>query len=81
MVSLGYHDLCLNPDILTNGKKQFRVNVMGYVSLSTGVNWSILGYISSGEIVPEVITTLLNRSKTGFIASDGSKHLGKSKNL
>lgn len=60
---------------LTKGKKQFRVNVIGYVSWSTGVNWSIFGYISSGEIVPEVMTTLLNRSKTGFIASDGSRHL------
>lgn len=79
MVSLGDHDLCLYPDKLTKGKKQFRVNVMGYVSLSTGVNWSILGYISRGEIVPEVITTLLNRSKTGFIASDGSRHLEKDK--
>jgi hypothetical protein len=34
-----------------------------------------LGYISSGEIVPEVMTTLLNRSKTGFMAKEGSRHL------
>jgi hypothetical protein len=34
-----------------------------------------LGYISSGEIVPEVITTLLNRSKTGLIAMAGSMQL------
>lgn len=61
--------------LLTNGKKQLRVNVIGYVSWSTGVNWSIFGYISRGEMVPEVMTTLLNRSKTGFIASDGSRHL------
>jgi len=26
-------------------------------------------------MVPEVITTLLNRSKTGLIASEGSKHV------
>lgn len=64
-----------SPNILTKGKKQFRVKVMGYVSWSTGVNWSILGYMSRGEIVPEVMTTLLNLSKTGFIASDGSRHL------
>jgi hypothetical protein len=31
--------------------------------------------MSSGEIVPDVMTTLLNRSKTGFIASDGSRQL------
>jgi hypothetical protein len=34
-----------------------------------------LGYISKGDIVPEVITTLLNRSKTGLMARDGSRHL------
>jgi hypothetical protein len=39
------------------------------------VNWSILGYISNGEIVPDVMTTLLKRSKTGLIASEGSRHL------
>jgi len=31
--------------------------------------------MSSGDIVPEVMTTLLNRSKTGLMAIDGSKHL------
>jgi hypothetical protein len=31
--------------------------------------------MSNGEIVPEVITTLLNRSKTGLIAREGSRHL------
>ena len=31
--------------------------------------------MSNGEIVPDVITTLLNLSKTGAIASDGSRHL------
>lgn len=39
------------------------------------MNCNILGYISRGEIVPDVITTLLNRSKTGFMASEGSKQL------
>jgi len=48
---------------------------MAYVSWTTGVNCSILGYMSSGEIVPDVITTLLKRSNTGLIANDGSKHL------
>jgi hypothetical protein len=31
--------------------------------------------MSSGEIVPEVITTLLNRSKTGLIAMAGSRQV------
>ena len=39
------------------------------------MNWSIFGYMSSGEMVPDVMTTLLNRSKTGLIAIDGSKQL------
>jgi hypothetical protein len=41
------------------------------------VNWSIFGYISRGEMVPEVITTLLKRSNTVFMAIDGSRHLRK----
>jgi hypothetical protein len=59
----------------TNGRNALRVSVMGYVSCRTGVNWSIFGYISRGEIVPDVITTLLKRSKTGLIAREGSRHL------
>jgi hypothetical protein len=31
--------------------------------------------MSNGEIVPEVMTTLLNLSKTGLMASAGSRHL------
>lgn len=31
--------------------------------------------MSSGEIVPDVMTTLLKRSKTGAIPSDGSRQL------
>ena len=34
----------------------------------------ILGYISNGESVPDVIMTDLNRSNTGFIARDASRH-------
>lgn len=63
---------------LTNGRKALRVSVIGYVSCTTGVNCSIFGYMSSGEIVPEVITTLLKCSKTGLIASEGSRHLSQS---
>ena len=60
---------------LTKGRNELRVNVIVYVSCTTGVNCSIFGYISNGEIVPDVITTLLNRSKTGAIAKDGSRQL------
>ena len=59
----------------TNGRKAFRVSVMAYVSCTTGVNCNIFGYISRGEMVPEVITTLLNLSKTGLIAREGSRQL------
>ena len=31
--------------------------------------------MSSGEMVPEVMTTLLKRSKTGLMAIEGSRHL------
>lgn len=31
--------------------------------------------MSKGEIVPDVMTTEENRSNTGAIASEGSKHL------
>lgn len=59
----------------TRGKNEFRDSVIGYDSCTTGLNCSILGYMSKGDIVPEVMTTLLNFSKTGLIASEGSRHL------
>jgi hypothetical protein len=31
--------------------------------------------MSNGESVPEVMTTLLKRSKTGLMANEGSRHL------
>ena len=52
-----------------------RVSVMEYDSCTTGVNCSIFGYMSNGEIVPEVMTTELNRSKTVLIAIEGSRQL------
>ena len=39
------------------------------------MNWSIFGYMSNGESVPDVMTTELNRSNTGLIAMAGSRHL------
>jgi len=59
----------------TSGRNASRAKVIGYVSWTTGVNCSILGYMSSGEMVPDVMTTLLNRSNMGLMASEGSRHL------
>jgi hypothetical protein len=36
---------------------------------------NILGYISRGLMVPEVMITLPNLSKIGLMANDASKHL------
>lgn len=60
---------------LTSGRNELRVSDMAYVSWTTGVNCSIFGYMSSGESVPEVMTTVLNRSNTGLIAMAGSRQL------
>jgi hypothetical protein len=60
---------------MTMGKKAFRVSVIGYDSVRVGWNCRILGYMSSGEMVPEVMTTEEKRSNTGAIANDGSRHL------
>ena len=57
------------------GKNDLRARVMLYDSCTTVVNPSIFGYISSGEIVPEVIMTELKRSKTGLIAIAASRHV------
>ena len=38
-------------------------------------NPSILGYISSGEMVPEVIMTEEKRSTTGLMAMAASRHV------
>lgn len=37
--------------------------------------------MSSGEMVPDVITTLLNRSNMGLIAMEGSKQLSRQDEL
>ncbi len=39
------------------------------------VKFSILGYISRGEIVPEVMMTELKRSKTGLMAIAASRQV------
>ena len=39
------------------------------------MNPNILGYISRGEMVPEVMITEEKRSKTGFMAIAASRHV------
>lgn len=51
------------------------MRVIGYDCSITGWNCNILGYMSRGDMVPEVMTTEAKRSKTGAIASDGSRQL------
>ena len=41
--------------------------------MTVGMKFNILGYISIGEIVPEVRTTFLNFENTGYIAILASK--------
>jgi hypothetical protein len=48
---------------------------MAYDSMTTALKPSILGYISKGEMVPDVMITELNLSKTGFIAIAASKQV------
>ena len=48
---------------------------MLYDSCTTVVKPSIFGYISKGEIVPEVMMTELKRSKTGLMAMAASRQV------
>jgi hypothetical protein len=43
--------------------------------MTTALKPSIFGYISKGEMVPDVMITELNLSKTGFIAIAASKQV------
>lgn len=60
---------------LTIGNKQGRANVIVNELIRTGWKSKIFGYISMGDNVPDVIITLWNRWKIGFIAIDESKQL------
>ena len=57
------------------GKNERLANVMVYDSWITVWKLSIFGYMSKGEMVPEVIITDRKRSKTGLMAIDASKHV------
>lgn len=67
-----YHSFFL---VLTIGRIQGLASVMVKEFWITGWKSKIFGYMSRGERVPEVMTTVWNFVKTGLIASDESKHL------
>ena len=50
-------------------------SVMVYDDMVTGRKSKILGYMSRGDRVPDVMTTLWKRSKTGLMAMDASMQL------
>ena len=57
------------------GRIQGRASVMVKLVMMTGWKSRILGYMSSGDSVPDVITTDWYRSNTGLMARDESRHL------
>ncbi len=61
----------------TSGQKQFRTSVMGMLADVTirSRKSRILGYMSSGDNVPDVIITEANRDRMGRMAMDASKQL------
>ena len=67
------------PRVTTSGQMTLREKDISKEWTAHGAKPRILGYISMGERVPEVITTLWKRSKTGLIAIDASlQHSWKS---
>jgi hypothetical protein len=59
--------------IHTRGQTQFLVRLIGNLSAVTGLISSMLQYISSGDIVPDVITTERYFFSTGFSANEASR--------
>ncbi|KAH3661901.1 hypothetical protein OGAPHI_006080 [Ogataea philodendri] len=66
-----------DPLVTTIGKNDLLSKVIVYDSCTTVSKFSILGYMSSGEMVPEVMITEEKRSKTGFMASDASRQANR----
>eukprot|EP00123_Amoebidium_parasiticum_P003769 comp15076_c1_seq1/m.11724 comp15076_c1_seq1/g.11724 ORF comp15076_c1_seq1/g.11724 comp15076_c1_seq1/m.11724 type:complete len:307 (+) comp15076_c1_seq1:1366-2286(+) len=64
-----------SPLVTIMGAMQLRLRVMGKLWMVTGLNCSTLGYMSSGDSVPDVITTVWKRSNTGLMAMDASMQL------
>ena len=63
------------PRVTIIGKNERRASVMLYDSCTTVVKPSILGYISKGEMVPDVMITEEKRSNTGFMAIAASRQV------
>mmetsp|Transcript_21648 Transcript_21648/g.51344 ORF Transcript_21648/g.51344 Transcript_21648/m.51344 type:complete len:312 (-) Transcript_21648:223-1158(-) len=60
------------PRVTTRGQMTLREKDMAKEWTAHGVKPRILGYISMGDSVPEVMTTDWNLSKTGFMAMEAS---------
>lgn len=63
--------------IITIGRMQGLAKVIVKLDIMTGWKSRIFGYISRGERVPEVMTTVWKRLKIGLMAIDESKQLLK----
>ena len=61
------------------GKRQGLASVIVKEDIITGWKSRIFGYMSKGDSVPDVITTVWNRLKTGLIAIDESRQLQQKK--
>jgi hypothetical protein len=67
--------------VRTIGRRQGLARVIVKEAITLGLKFRIFGYISRGESVPEVITTVWKRSKIGLTAIDASKHLHEKLNF
>jgi hypothetical protein len=63
------------PLVTIKGNKHGLKVDMGKEALTTGWKFNIFGYKSSGERVPDVITTVSNRSNMSLSAIDASIHV------
>lgn len=59
----------------TIGSKHGRASVIVNELITAGSKSRILGYMSMGDRVPDVMTTLWKRAKIGLIAIDESRQL------
>ncbi len=63
------------PRVTIIGRNERLASVIAYDSSTTAEKPSRFGYISRGEMVPDVMITELKRSKTGLIAIAASRHV------
>ncbi|OMH79574.1 hypothetical protein AX774_g7007 [Zancudomyces culisetae] len=59
------------------GRKHVRDRVSAYDCIIDGLIFNIRGYISNGDNVPDVMTTVENRRVTGCIQIAASKHTSR----